>query len=213
MRQPVCLVMLALDRGALAVIARLPAVHSTSTIGRHGAVLRGGGAVGCGPFAVTGPAPRYLSARVIDLRGAARRELAITFLAELIALGRGSIATVSTRITTGGCAGAPRDARAAVLRVALTRLAHEVVKASVAAGHEIAIARALVHVRGGAISVGGGFVGIGGGLLTVAQRLLGIGQRLLTISAPLVVSQLLDRSCIVLRSRRAGACQIRGTTA
>lgn len=213
MRQPVCLVMLALNRRALAVIAGLPAVHGTSTIGRHGAVLRGGGAVGCGPFTVTGPAPRDLSARVIDLRGPARRELTITFLAELIALGRGSIAAVTARITTGGCAGAPRDARAAVLRVAFTRLAHELVKASVAAGHEIAIARALVHVRGGAISVGGGLVGIGGGLLAVAQRLLGIGQRLLTISAPLVVSQPLDRCGIATRSRRAGACEIHGTTA
>jgi len=132
--------LLAVSGGTLAVIARLPAIRGTPTFPSAGATLSRRGAVSGGPLTVLGPPPRDPPARVIHYRSVVCRQLIITFGANLIALGSRSIATVSTRVTTGGRASTPRDGPAAFARVAFACVAHEVMQATVATCLEIAIA-------------------------------------------------------------------------
>jgi predicted DNA-binding ribbon-helix-helix protein len=211
--KPVSLVLLAVGGGTLAVIARAAAIYATPTVGRHRPVVRGGGAVGGRSLTVTGSAPRDLATRIIRIRGVARRQLEVTFDTNLIALGCGSIAPVGTCIAASGCPRAAHGAFAAFVRVTVARVAHQVMYATVAARHQIAIARTLVHGRGKPILVGGRLVGIGRGLLAVTPRLLGIRECLLAIGAPLIVSQAPDCGRVTLLLCRVPACQLSGTIA
>jgi len=211
--QPVQLILLALTSSTLAVVARLVAIHGTPAIGRHRAVVGRLGAVVGRMLTVTGAAPRNLPTRVIDVRGVVRRQVEVACDTDLIALGCGSITPVCARVTTGGRARAAHGAFAAFVRVTVACVAHKVVHATVAARHQIAVARALVHLRGIPILVGRRLVGIGRGLLAVTSRLLGIREGLLTIGAPLIGLQPPDRDRVTLLRARVSACPLCGTIA
>jgi hypothetical protein len=122
--QPVHLVLLAINSSALAVVARLPAICDTPTISRHRAILSRGGTVSGGTLAVRGAAPRDLPASVIHARSVVRRQLKITFGADLIALCCHPIATVSTRIPTSSRVSPQHDALAAFARMVIACVAH-----------------------------------------------------------------------------------------
>jgi hypothetical protein len=122
--QPVHLVLLAINGGALAVSARLLAICSTATISRHGAILGRRGTISGGTLTVPGPAPSDLPARIVHPRMVVRRQFTITFGANLIALGCHPIATVATHVTTSSGASTQHDGLAAFACVAIARVAH-----------------------------------------------------------------------------------------
>jgi hypothetical protein len=188
--EPVYVVLAAVNSSALAIIARSLAICRTGTepLGRHGAIRGRRGTVRGGTLTVPGPASRDLPARTIHPRSVARRQLTVAFGGDLVALGSRSIAAVSTRIATSGRGSTPRDAPAAFLRAAVACIAHQVMNATVATRHEIAIACPLVHGRGMLVLLGRSLVGIGRGLLAVTPRLLVIRESLLTIGAPLIAA-------------------------
>jgi hypothetical protein len=146
--QSVYVVLVAANSSALAGVARLLAICGTGTTPHGGlrAILSRGGTVRSGTLTVAGPSPRDLPTRIIYLGSVARRQLAIAFGADLVALDSCSIAVVSTRVTPSGRTSTPRDAPAARVRVAIACIAHEVMQATVATRHEVAIACPLVHV-------------------------------------------------------------------
>jgi hypothetical protein len=198
---------------ALAVIARLPTTGSTPTVGRsraivcrRGAVLGRRGAVSGGTLTVPGRALGDLSACVIH-HAAVLGKLSITLHPDLIALVRCLVPSESAHVTPHSRASTPHDALAAFVGVALACVAHPVMQITLAARHEVAVARPLVHVGGSLIFIGRSLVGIGRGLLGVASRLFGIRESLLSIGSLLILSQPSHGGRVALL--RLGACAYR----
>jgi hypothetical protein len=216
--------LLTIGGSALAVIARLPTAYGTPTIGRSGAILsrRGAilsrlgailsrlGAVSGGTLTVPGRALGDLPACVIH-PGAVLGKLTVTFHPDLIALVRRFVPSESTHVTPHSRAGTPHDALATFVRVALACVAHPVMQITLAARHEIAVARSLVHVGGSLIFIGRSLVGIGRGLLGVAPRLFGIRESLLSIGSLLILSQPSHCGRVALLWLGACACRVRMT--
>ena len=82
------MVFVAANSSALAVIARLLAICGTGTTPHSGlrAILSRRGTIRSGTLTVAGPPPRDLPARIVYLGSVARRPLAVTLGADLIAL-------------------------------------------------------------------------------------------------------------------------------
>jgi hypothetical protein len=137
---------------------------------------------------VRGCAPHDLSAPIVDEGASARLEFVVTLGTRLITRGRRPVATVTIRVTASGRAGTACDGLTALARVGGTRVAHEVMQATVPSRLEVAIACPLVHHGGSLIFAGHGFISIGRGLLAVRPRLFPIRESLFTVSVLLIVS-------------------------
>lgn len=113
---------------------------------------------------------------------------------------------------TGGMA-APPAGVLAPLGVEIASIARVLMHVTVAALHEVAIARFLILVGSRLIAVRRGLIGVGGALVAVGQRLVGVRRRLLTVGERSVdVRRHYARRRLVLLSLDRSASRIHGTT-